>query len=343
VREASVLLPEREPALQVEVNLAAALRHNVSPGDVRRDVTTLLSGLTVGNFFEQQRVFDVVVRGSGATHDSVMSVRNLTIDTPGGGHVRLGQLASVRVEPNPIDIQHDAVSRFIDVHLHIGAGNAGAIRAEIHRRLGRLRFPLEYHAELLALPSAAGTPASRFLTYLIAAAIAVFLLLQAAFASWRLAALVFSTLPLALVGGAIAALAIGAQSSLGAAAGLLTVLVVGARQVLVLVTDARRNQHGGCSLHDSVLGAASERLAPTLGFSLVATVVVMPFVAMGDVPGTEILHPMAVVILGGLITTVLLSLVIVPLVYLRLGPGPASEPAVAQAVPPPRDIRPQEV
>ena len=104
-----------EPTVEIEVDLAKAQRHGLRPGDVRRETSTLISGLTVGNLYEQQKVFDVVVWGGQATRQSVGSLKSLLIDTPSGGHVRLGDVADVRVAPNPVSISHDAVSRSIDV------------------------------------------------------------------------------------------------------------------------------------------------------------------------------------------------------------------------------------
>jgi Cu/Ag efflux pump CusA len=342
-RGTNVVLPQQEPTLQIRVDLQNAQRHDIKPGDVRRSVTTLLSGLTVGNFFQQQKVFDVVVRGTGTTQNSVASVRNLLIDTPGGGHVRLAQMASVGIAPNPIDITHDAVSRFVDVEVNVGGGDAGAVRAAIQRQLAQLHFPLEYHAELLATSTAAGTSATRFLSYLIAAALAVFLLLQTAFSSWRLAAVVFATLPLATIGGILAALAVGEQSSLGAAGGLLAVLVVAARQALALGMSLGRLEHKGTPGHEPTLEAAAERFGPTVESLLVVAIVALPFVLMGGVAGNEILHPMAVVIVGGMVSTALLTLLITPMACLSLRLRPACEavPRITRARPP--EVHPQGV
>jgi Cu/Ag efflux pump CusA len=339
VHSAYTVLPRSEPVLQVQVNLQRAQDSGIKPGDVRREVSTLLSGLTVGNFFEQQKVFDVVVRGTPAIRDSLASVRDLLLDTPWKGHVRLSQLASVHVAPDPIDIQHDAVSRFVDVIVGRGGSSLSAVRAAIGHRLAEMHFPLEYHAELLPTAPAADTAPGRFLIYCIAAALLIFLLLQAVSRSWRLAAVVFSTLPLALTGAVVVALALGDQSSLGTAAGLAAVLVMAARQLVALVSS--ESDDGDAPSREALLRTAGERLGPVVSSSAVIAAVALPLVILGDTPGTEILHPMAAVVLGGLVTILLVALLITPTLCLRLGFGSGRE-VVVQTPTSARDIRPQE-
>ena len=148
---------------------------------------------------------------------------------------------------------------------------------------------------------------TRMLAFAIACAIAMFLLLQAALRSWRLAALVTASLPVALVGGAVAALIVGAELTLGAATGFLALFGLAARNGLVLF---RCLQDGG---------NARERLTPVAAASLAVAVVALPFVVMGSRPGLEVVHPMAVVVLGGVITTALTALFLLPALYATAG------------------------
>jgi Cu/Ag efflux pump CusA len=153
------------------------------------------------------------------------------------------------------------------------------------------------------------------------AAVLVLLLLQAAFGSWRLAGAVFLTLPAALVGGLAAVLATGGTLSLGSLVGLVLVLAVAARNAVVLVSRCRRLARGpdaptGAGL---AMGAAAERLNPVLLTAVATTLALVPLVARGPVPGHELLQPMAVVVLGGLVTATLLNLFVTPALYLRFG------------------------
>jgi Cu/Ag efflux pump CusA len=342
VQSAQAMAPEAEPVLQVKVDLQRAQRYGLKPGDVRREVSTLVSGLTVGNFFEQQEVFDVVVRGTPATRSSLRRIGGLLIDTPYGGHVHLAQLASVQAEPNPTDIRHDAVSRFVDVRVGLKGGYTEGVRDAIARRLAGLRFPLEYHAELLPSAPAADTSGGRFLSYGVAAALLVFLLLQAAAGSWRLAALAFSTAPLALGGGIIVALAEGTQSSVGAAAGLVAVLIIATRQMAALLSGARALAEDGLGREESLIMAGQDRLGPMIVSSVVIAAAVLPFAVWGVVPGTEILHPMASVLLGGLLTMLIVTLAVTPTVCLRLEFGAQRRDVMVPTPAPSPEMGPQE-
>jgi Cu/Ag efflux pump CusA len=161
------------------------------------------------------------------------------------------------------------------------------------------------------------------LIYGIAAAIAVFGLLFAAFGSWRLATLSFLTLPSALVGGVVAAFIGGGVLSLGSLVGFLTVFGIGARNGIMLISHYQHleNEEGEPFGPGLVLRGALERLSPILMTASATGLAIVPLVIAGNIPGNEIEHPMAVVILGGIVTSTLLNLFVVPALYLRFGRG----------------------
>ena len=169
-------------------------------------------GIQVGNLFEEQKVFDVVVWSTPETRHSLTSIRDLLIDTPSGEQVRLGDVAEVRIVPSASIIRHDAVRRYLDVTAAVQGRDLGAVAADIDSRLKQMQFPLEYHAEVLGDYAGQQAAQLRLLALAIAAAIGIFFLLQAAYGSWRLALLSFLTLPAALVGGLLAALVTGTIS-----------------------------------------------------------------------------------------------------------------------------------
>ena len=207
--------PQAQPNVVIEVDLDKAQRLGITPGDVRRAEATLLQGIQVGSVFEEQKVFDVLVTGVPETRESVASVRNLLIDRPGGGHVRLGQVADVSIEPTPVAIKRDAVSRYLDVTADVSGRSVGAAADDLRARLAGLSFPLEHHVEVLEETTGEEIGAIAMLAFALACAIASFLLLQAAFRSWGLAAIAFLLLPVALVGGVLAALIAGGELTLG--------------------------------------------------------------------------------------------------------------------------------
>ena len=143
-----VEIPEKQPNLVIEVDLARAQQLGIKPGDVRRTEASLLQGIHVGSVFEDQKVFDVMVMGVPETRRSIEDVRDLLIDRPGGGHVRLRDVADVRIKPTPVAIEREAVSRLIDVEADVR--DAAWRRGRRHPRSARgVDFPLEYHAEVL--------------------------------------------------------------------------------------------------------------------------------------------------------------------------------------------------
>ena len=312
--------PVTQPTIEIETDLERAERFGVKPGDVRRAEAALIQGIHVGSIFKEQKVFDVVVRGVPATRRNVTSVRNLLLDRPGGGHVRLGRVADVRVSRTPVSIERDAVSRRLDIEAGVSGRSLEAVAADIEDRLSRIRFPLEYHAEVLTRTAADEIGATRMWAVGIAAAIAAFLLLQAAFRSWTLAALVFITLPVGLVGGLLVALVDGAELSLGSLLGLLAVLVLATRTAVVVIRHmqdlAPESARFGPEL---VERGAQERLTPILTSAAGTAIVMLPFAIVGAEPGLEVVHPMAMVFLGGLLTSTLFSLFVLPALYLRFG------------------------
>jgi CzcA family heavy metal efflux pump len=328
-------VPE-EPVLAVETDLAKAQPYGIKPGDVRRAAAMLLQGITVGNIFGEQKVFEVVVKGVPDVRQSVDSVRNLLIDTPGGGHVRLEQVADVRIQPSPAVIKRDAAERYIDVEANVSGRSLGAVATDVEDRLANAEFPLEYHAEVLEQTTTAQEiNLGRVVGFGLAAVIAIFLLFQAVFRSWRLAGLAFLTLPVALAGGVLAALIDGATLSLGSLIAFLALLGLAARNGVMLIDRLQRLRLDG----DQAFGAelvrrgAQERLAPTLTVAVATAAAVLPFVVMGNVAGLEIVNPMAIVLLGGLITTTLLSLFVLPVLYLRFGANAQPELVAETPVP----------
>jgi CzcA family heavy metal efflux pump len=324
IASAHVLRPPEEPTLQVKVDLDKAERYGIKPGDVRRAATTLLSGLVVGSLFEQQKVFDVVVWGTPETRSGLTSVRRLLIDTPGGGHVRLGDVADVRITPSPGVIKRQAVSRYVDVDATVSGRDRDGVVADVQRSLQELSFPIEYHAEVL---TAETQPVWRLIAIGLAAAVGMFLLLQAFFGSWRLATLCFVTLPLAVAGGLAAVLFTGGALSFGSYVALFAVFGVATRWSVLLFDRFRELEvdegaEFGTSL---VLQGARDRLAPVAMTALATAVVFVPVLVMGGRPGLELVHQLGIVFAGGLVTSVVLVLLVLPVLYRRFGFSRATE------------------
>jgi len=332
VFNAHVDAPVEQPIAEVKVDLAAAQKAGIAPGDVRRAAAALVQGIEVGNLYEQQKVFSVVVKGAASTRNSLDSVRDLIIDTPSGGHARLGDVAQVTMVGNESVILHDDTSRRVDVKADIQGRPLSEIQHDIDASLQQMQFPISYHAEILTKYA---QQQSNFQWLWLLAAIAaagILVLLQTASGSWRVAAPLFLGLILALSGGVLVAAATGAVNSLIALVAFAVVLGVAARGTLLMTGHVRRLRAKGSAAPSPalVVRAARERLGPTLMSAAMTGLALLPLVLFGGVVGTEIILPLAVIIWGGLLTSTLSTLFVVPAVLIRFAPKLALRPGTGR-------------
>jgi CzcA family heavy metal efflux pump len=309
-----------EPQVQVKVDLDAAGRASVKPGDVRRTSATVFSGLGVGYLFEEQKIIDVVVWGAPETRRSLSDIRDLWVDKADRHHVRLGDVADVSIVPTPTVIKHERISPYVDVVANVTGRDLGSVHHEIDSRLQKMEFPLEHHPEVLGEYAERLDAQRRMLGVAAAALIGIFLLLQACFRSWRLALLAFLALPASVVGGVLAAFA-GGGISLGSIVGFLAVLGIAARNGVLLIRRYQdlEGQEGVAFGRDLVLCGARERLSPILASSVATIAVLLPIVVLGRMPGLEIAQHAAIVIVGGLAAATLVTLFVIPALYLAIG------------------------
>ncbi len=305
VSEVSVDAPAAHPNVEVEVDLDAAEQYGLKPGDIRRAASTLVSGLRVGSLFEAQKVFDVVVVGDRPSLKSPDRIGALLLDTPGGGSVRLDEVASVNVGSSLSVINRESVSRRLDLVATIeGDRNEAVDRVE--QQIASIDFPLEYHAEVIGDVAQRATDDRRLAVVGIGALVGVLLLLQVGLGSWRRAFAVTALLPFALSGGLLATALAGGTVTVGTMLGFLAVLALFVRNALV------QSRH--------------ERQLPTVVAGAAGAVLLLPAVVAGARPGLEILHPMSIVVVGGLITATLVSLLVLPVLNSRTS-DPAPDPA----------------
>ena len=189
-----------QPVVHIKVDLAAAERYGLRPGDVRRDATTLTSGLIVGSLYEQSKIYDVVVWGQPQIRSNLTELRNLLIDTPSGRQVRLGDVATLTVRPEPTAIIHDDVLRSVDVTAAV-TGDPAGVTAAARTALAKVQMPYEYHAEVLGNATIRQGDDLRGLAYGAVALVAALLLLQVGVGRWRRAWLALVSLPLSVAGG----------------------------------------------------------------------------------------------------------------------------------------------
>lgn len=321
VVDAHVATTAEEPTIEIEVDLAAAQSYGIKPGDVRRATATLLSGIMVGNLFEEQKIFDVVVWGTPEIRDSISDVSNLPIQTPGGSQIRLGDVAKVRFVPSQTVILHDALSSYVDVGFTVNEREAGQVVRDIQTRLQGYAFPLEYHAEVLSNSLERQANWQRMLIICLIVAAGMYLLLQAAIRSWSMAFATLLLLFAALSGGIIAAFLVNNTLSIAALFGLLPVLGIAARNSTMMIGRYQHleSEEDKPFSRELVLLGSRERVTPIVITVLVTGLFLLPIAASGNIPGHEVLFPAAVVMLGGMLTSTLLNLFALPALYLRFG------------------------
>ena len=297
----------QQPTVTVKVNLAAAQKYGLRPGDIRRDATTLTSGLIVGNLYEQSKIFDVVVWGAPQTRSDLTELGNMLIDKPGGGTVALKDVASLTVRAEPAAIVHDDVLRSVEVAARV-TGDPAEVAAAVRAQIARMPMPYEYHAEVFGGATIRSSDATRGLAWGAVALVGIFLLLQAAVASWRRAGLMLASLPLSAAGGVLTAPLAGGISNIASLTGLFAVMALALRACILL---GRRI--------DSGVEAARDRTVAVLQTVLATAAILVPAAVVSSGPGLELLHPLAVTMLGGLVTLLLVQGFLLPALLL---PGP---------------------
>jgi Cu/Ag efflux pump CusA len=333
IKNSEIEPQEEQQAIDVEVDLNKARAYGLKPGDVRRAASALIGGITVGSLFQEQKVFDAVVWGRPDIRKDLNDLQNLLIDTPSGTQVRLADVARVSTAITPSVIHRQGASRRIDVEAEVSGRSLGAVTDELKRRIKEGAFPFEYHAEVLGEHVERQATLSSLYSYLFAAAVGIVLLLQAALGSWRLAGLVIVGAPVATLGGFLAAYLGTGVLSLGSFLGLVAVLGLATRNVIMQIRHFQCLETQGREQGNRViLRGAGERLAPVLASAISIALIVLPFVVLRDIAGLEILHPAAVVILGGLVTSTILTLLVIPSLYPRF---------VAKAAPAPQPLEPE--
>ena len=337
VVDAHVDLDTDIPQAQIAVDLAAAQRYGVTPGEVRRATATLLASEEVGDIFQGGKAYDVHVWTVPTERDSLEDLARLPIDTQ-KGVVPLAKLADIDIVPVPNVIQHEAQSRSLDVGANIDeTRDLGAIVSEFEAQLEQVEWPLGFHAELLGEFEERQAAQQRLFGFAIITIAGIFLILLVSLGSMRLATLAFVTMPMALVGGLLAAYWTGGVISLGSLVGFFTVLGIVARNGIMMISHFQHLEHeeGMAFGRELVIQGSKERISPITMTALTTGLALVPLILSGDIPGQEIEYPMAIVILGGLVTSTLLNLLVVPSLYLRFGKrqerGTSSSLAVSPA------------
>jgi CzcA family heavy metal efflux pump len=324
------------PQIQIEVDLARSEGYGLKPGDVRRTAAYLVAGEEAGDIHWANRTFDVQVWSIPEARESLTDIQQLLIDTPGGEKVQLQEIADVRIEPVPNAINREGLARRINVEANVRGRDLGSVVADVEQELQEVEFPRGYHPELIGEFAERQEAQASILAAGLVAVVVIFFLLRVSLQNWRLATMSFLSLPMALVGGILAAYIFGdGVLSLGSLVGFLTILGVAARNGIMLISHYQHLEdfEGEIFGKELVIRGARERISPIMMTALTAGLALVPLAVAGNLPGHEIEHPMAIVILGGLVTSTLVNLFIVPTLYLVFGRGRDQRGAATAAGP----------
>jgi CzcA family heavy metal efflux pump len=305
------------PQVEIKFRPESAAQFGLAPGDVRRAANTLLKGTKVGQIYQEQMILDCVVWGIPKVRRDVTAIKELVIDTPTGGHVPLSQIADVHITPTPNQITREASSRYIDVSCNVAGRDLGSVAKEIETKVKSICFDTGYHPEILGEYVERQESRNRLWSVAILSALGIFLIVFSVFSSVRLALILMLCLPIALTGGVFAALISGGVLSLGSIVGFITVLGIIVRNGIMLISHYRHLEveENMQFSEELIVRGAMERLSPILMTVLTTAMALIPIAIGGSKPGQEIEHPMAIVIMGGLITSTLLNLLFMPALY----------------------------
>lgn len=315
--EQQVLVPQ----IQVVPRPGDLATFGLTAGEVRRQAQTLVAGQKLGEIYRDQKAFDVALWGEPAVRGDLHALADLMILSPAGAPVRLRDVADVRIMPAPNEVKRENGQRRIDVTLNVAGADLGGVARAVEAAVAQVPFATGYSPRVLGEYAALQESRQRLWTTGLLCLIGVLLLVWLEFRSGRITALVALSLPFALVGGVAGVALTGGVLSLGSLVGFVTVIGISARNGIMLLShyDHLRRVEGEAFGPALILRGAEERLVPILMTALCAGLALLPLVVAGDKPGHEIEHPMAIVILGGLVSSTLLNLFLMPALYARFG------------------------
>jgi cobalt-zinc-cadmium resistance protein CzcA len=313
--EVQVEATQGQPYLNVRLNRDAMARFGIPIAEVQEALETAVGGRPVSQVVEGNYAVDVVVQYPTALRSSVEAIGAITIPAPGGARVALAQLADIRLETGPVQVSRERAQRLVVVQANVRGRDLGGFAREVQD----------------AITTGVQPPSGTFLTYggqfenqeralsrlriVVPISIALIaILLYMSLRSWPLAGLVLINLPFAAVGGIIALWTRGLHLSVSAAIGFIALFGVAVLNGLVLLTTLQRRRAGGASPEDAALHGARDRLRPVLMTALVASIGFIP-VAVSHGTGAEVQRPLATVVIGGLVTSTLLTLFVLPTLY----------------------------
>ncbi len=309
--------------LRIEVNRPEMARYGLRVEDVKELIETAIGGGVTTEVIDGRKRFDVVVRLPEARRREVETIRGLLVPAPGGERVTLGQIATIGAAEGPEVINREDAQRRIVIQSNVRGRDIGGFVAEAQNLIEReVRLPAGYYITWGGEFENTERAMKRLYVVVPLALLLIFLLLYSTFSSLKFAALIIANVPFALVGGVAALWLRELNLNLSAAVGFIALFGVAVLNGVVMVSYINNLREDGVKLHEAVLDGASARLRPVLMTALVASLGFIPM-ALSTAPGAEVQRPLATVVIGGLITSTLLTLFVLPTLYELIAGNPS--------------------
>jgi CzcA family heavy metal efflux pump len=309
------------PQVQINMKRTEAAAVGLRAEDLAETVDTAFNGHVASQVLEDQKTYDVLVRFDDSARSSIESIQKTLIDTPTGAKVPIAQIAEVRVDQGPNTLNRENVQRRIIIQANVADRDLGSVINDVRAAIGsNVQLPQGYFVQYGG-QFEAQEKASRLILLLSIVAIGgIFLLLFIALKSARAAVLVMANLPLALIGGVVMVFLSGGTLSIASLVGFITLFGIATRNGIMLISHYQHlMEEEGVSFRDAIVQGSMERLSPILMTALVTGVGLIPLAIGVGEPGKEIQQPMAVVILGGIVTSTFLNMIVIPALYLKYG------------------------
>ncbi|MDR1226443.1 MAG: CusA/CzcA family heavy metal efflux RND transporter [Prevotellaceae bacterium] len=304
------------PQLQVRANRGMLAKYGVTIGGFNRFIELAFAGEKLTDIYEGQRSFDLVLRLNKNYTENIDQVKSALIDIGSGRKVPLEEIADIVSVGGPNAISRENVQRKIVVSANVSGRDLKSVVDDIQKNINQnIKLPEGYRIEYGGQFESAANASRTLLTASLLVVCVIFLLLYGEFKNLTLSAIVLLNLPLALIGGVLAVFFTSNIVSIPSIIGFITLFGIATRNGILLISRYQHMQRDGESLHETVMHGSIDRLNPILMTALTAALALIPLVLQGDKPGNEIQSPMAVVVLGGLLTSTLLNIYIVPIAY----------------------------
>lgn len=305
--------------LQIKIDRDAASRYGLTVGEISETIETALNGKAVSQILDQQQVFDLFVWLTPEARKDLDTLRNLLIDTPENGKVPLAQVANVDYGTGPNTINRENVSRFLLVSANASGRDLGSIIQDVRNKVTQeVQLPSGYFIDYGGQFEAEARASQTLMFFGALAFIVIAVLMYFAVKSIGSTIMILINLPLALIGGVFALALTGGVLSIASLVGFITLFGIAARNGLLLVDNYNQKLKTGMPLKDVLIEGSQERLIAILMTALCAAFGMIPL-AIGGGAGKEMLQPLAIVVLGGMVTSTALTLLVIPALYALFG------------------------